>query len=155
MSPTISQRIQQTGYGCSRPNKTGCHLWRWGYRGGWHQLPTTYSPRFLLLVKAHALHEHSGSPYHTCVHCKELLTAAPRRAGTSISVSLSGQPLSRPVRILDLVVRYTTNNLIRRRLIFRRRNFGRKIIPEIIFYPVLASVFQGYSRPKGRLSTCY
>ena len=82
-------------------------------------LPTTYSPSYLHLKKAHAVHEHGGSPYHTCVHCKGFAPAAPRRAGTSISVSLSGLPLSWPVRIFGLVVRYTANNLIRRRPILR------------------------------------
>ena len=78
-------------------------------------LPTTYSPNCLRLAKAHAMHEHLGSPYHTCVHCKGFAPAAPRRAGTSISVSLSGLPLSWPVRIFGLVGHYPTNNLIRRR----------------------------------------
>ncbi len=78
-------------------------------------LPTTYSPSYLHLAKAYALHKHWGFPYHTCVHCKGFAPAAPRRAGTSISVSLSGLPLSWPVRIFGLVVHYTANNLIRRR----------------------------------------
>ena len=118
-------------------------------------LPTTYSPRSLLLAKAHAIHEHSGSPYHTCVHCKGFVAAAPRRARTSISVSFSGQPLSWPLPVLGLVGIYPANNLMGRRLIFRRRDFQEKNIPVSIPYPVLASVSQGYSRPKGRLSTCY
>jgi hypothetical protein len=83
-------------------------------------LPTTYSPSYLHLAKAHDLHEHWGFPYHTFVHCKGFAPAAPRRAGTSISVSLSGLPLSRPVRIFDLVGHYPANNLIRRCPIFRR-----------------------------------
>ncbi len=37
LSETISQEIYKTGYGCFRPNKRDSHLWRWGYRGGWHQ----------------------------------------------------------------------------------------------------------------------
>ncbi len=37
LSPMISQRIYQSGYGRFRPNKCGCHLWRWCYRGCWHQ----------------------------------------------------------------------------------------------------------------------
>ncbi len=78
-------------------------------------LPTTYSPSYLHLAKAQAMLEHGGSPYHTCVHCKVFVPAAPRGAGTSISVSLSGLPLSWPVRIFGLVVHYTANNLIRRR----------------------------------------
>ncbi len=92
-------------------------------------LPTTYSPSYLHLAKAHALHEHWGFPYHTCVHCKGFAPAAPRRAGTSISVSLSGLPLSRPVQIFGLVVHYTANNLICRRPIlwheFRRTHHSR------------------------------
>lgn len=66
------------------------------------------------------LHEHVGSPYHTFVHCKGFAPAAPRRAGTSISVSLSGLPLSWPVPIIGLVGRYPTNDLIDRRLILKR-----------------------------------
>ena len=37
LSLTISQSIYKTGYGRFRPNKSGCHSWRWCYRGGWHQ----------------------------------------------------------------------------------------------------------------------
>ncbi len=83
-------------------------------------LPTPYSLRDLILTKAHAKHGHVESPYHTCVHCKGFAPAAPRRAGTSISVSLSGLPLSRPVRIFALVGLYPTNKLIRRQLILQR-----------------------------------
>ncbi len=88
-------------------------------------LPTTYSKSYLHLTKAQAMLEHEGSPYHTCVHCKGFVPAAPRRAGTSISVSLSGLPLSWPVQIFGLVVRYTANNLICRRPILRHE-FERK-----------------------------
>ncbi len=92
-------------------------------------LPTTYSPSYLHLAKAHAVREHWGFPYHTCVHCKGFAPAAPRRAGTSISVSLSGLPLSRPVLIFGLVVHYTANYLISRRPIlwheFRRTHHSR------------------------------
>ncbi len=94
--------------------------------------PTTYSTSYLHSTKAHAVHEHGGSPYHTCVHCKGFAAAAPRRAGTSISVSLSGLPLSWPVRIIGLVVRYTANYLIRRRPILWhkfRRNLYCKMVP--------------------------
>ncbi len=79
--------------------------------------PTTYSPSGFNLAKAHTLYEHSEFPYHTFVHCKGFAPAAPRRAGTSISVSLSGLPLPRPVWIAGLVGHYPTNNLIHRSLI--------------------------------------
>ena len=118
-------------------------------------LPTTYSPRYLLLAKAYALHKHSGFPYHTFVHCKVFATAAPRRARTSISVSFSGQPLSWPLPVLGLVGLYPANYLMGRRPIFRRRSFKEMDIPVPFPCPVLASVSQGYSRPKVRLSTCY
>ena len=80
-------------------------------------LPTTYSPSYLHLTKAHALHEHWEFPYRTSVQCKVFAPAAPRRAGGSISVPLSGLPLSRPVLIVGLVVLYTANYLISRQLI--------------------------------------
>ncbi len=79
--------------------------------------PTTYSPRYLLLAKAYAIHKHLGFPYHTFVHCKGFAPAAPRRARVGVSVPFSGLPLSRPVLILGLVSRYLSNNLISRRLI--------------------------------------
>ena len=34
--------------------------------------------------------KHSDSNYHACAHCKLFLTAAPRRAGNSVSDFLSG-----------------------------------------------------------------
>ena len=37
LSSTISQEMHQTGYERFRPNNRDDHLWRWGYRGGWHQ----------------------------------------------------------------------------------------------------------------------
>ncbi len=93
--------------------------------------PTTYSPTNFELAKAHTMYEHFESPYHTFVHCKGFAPAAPRGAGTSISVSLSGLPLPRPVRISDLVGLYPTNNLIRRSLIIRP--YVSRIIPSRIY----------------------
>ena len=90
--------------------------------------------------------EHLGFPYHTCVHCKGFAPAAPRGAGTSISVSLSGLPLSWPVPIAGLVVHYTTNYLIGRRLILRLE-FGEKDIPVPFLYQGLATVSRSYPRP--------
>ena len=95
------------------------------------------------MAKAQAMLEHLGSPYHTCVHCKGFAPAAPRRAGTSISVSLSGLPLSWPVPIFGLVVRYTANSLIGRRLILRLE-FGEYYIPVCIPYQVLTTVSRRY-----------
>src|SRR3989344_1243236 len=82
-------------------------------------LPTTYSPRYLLLAKAQAVPEHSEFPCHACAHCKVFATAAPRRARVSVSVPFSRLPLSRPPPIIGLVVLYTANNLIGRQLTLR------------------------------------
>ena len=79
-----------------------------------------------LFVKLFALDKslpngkHWGFPYHTYVHCKGFLAAAPLRARTRISVSFSGLGLSSPLLISGLVSRYLTNSLISRRLILQR-----------------------------------
>ena len=124
LSKTISQGIFQTGYGRFRPNKRGSHLWRWGYRGGWHQSCPPLIPRDFHSREKHRINPgHSESPRHAFAHCEVFATAAPLRARTSISVSFSGQPLSRPLRVLGLVSHYLTNYLMRRRPIVKRRSF--------------------------------
>ena len=87
--------------------------------------PTTYSHRYLPYAKAHTLYEHLEFPYHTLVHCKGFAPAAPRRAGVSVSVPLSGLPLSRPRQIVALVGLYPTNKLICRHLILCRNLSGK------------------------------
>ena len=43
----ISQETYMTSYGCFRPNKKGCDLNCWYYRGGWHQsFPVLILPHF-------------------------------------------------------------------------------------------------------------
>ncbi len=119
LGPTISQRIYITGYERFRPNKSGPHSWRWGYRGCWHQScpplirQDIYSWQKLNIVK------HLESPYHTFVHCKGFAPAAPRRARSSVSVTFSGLPLSWPLLIVGLVGRYPANYLISRQLILK------------------------------------
>ena len=80
-------------------------------------LPTTYSPRYLHLAKAHLKGKHWGYPYHACAHCKGSAPAAPLRARVLISVPFSGLGLSSPLLIIGLVSRYLTKSLISRRLI--------------------------------------
>ncbi len=146
LSLSISQKTYRTCYGRFRPNKRDCHLGRWCYRGGWHQsYPPLIRQAFYTWQKPNNV-EHLGSPYHTFVHCKGFAPAAPRRAGTSISVSLSGLPLSWPVWIFGLVVHYTANSLIHRRPILWHK-FKEKIIPDIIPYQVLPSLSRDYPRP--------
>ncbi len=143
LSLPISQKIYRTCYGRFRPNNRDCHSGRWCYRGGWHQsYPPLIRQAFYTWQKP-INDKHLGSPYHTCVHCKGFAPAAPRRAGTSISVSLSGLPLSWPVRILGLVVHYTANSLIRRRPILWHE-FQKRPIPGLIPYQVLPSLSRGY-----------
>ncbi len=110
-------------------------------------LPTTYSPSFLDLTKAHVKHKHVESPYHACAHCKGFATAAPRRARSLVSVTFSRLKLSSPLQIFGLVVRYTTNSLICRQLILGRRSFQIFHIPVEISYRILSSVSRSYLPP--------
>ncbi len=84
-------------------------------------LPPIYSKSFLHLIKANGFHLHLDYPYHSFLHCKGFSPAAPRKARDLISVPFSGLLLPQPVQIIGLVGLYPTNNLIRHRLIFRRR----------------------------------
>ncbi len=113
-------------------------------------LPTTYSPRSLILTKANTKYWHLEFPYHTFVHCKVFAPAAPRRARTSISVSFSGLPLSRPLRIFGLVGRYPANNLIRRRLILWRY-LSEKNLSRIILLSSLNLSFPRVFQTKGQI----
>ena len=82
---------------------------------------------------------HLKFPYHTFVHCKVFLTAAPRRARDLFSVPFSGLPLSRPVWILGLVGLYPANSLIHRRLMLKRtysqksKSFNKKTFQYFLF----------------------
>ncbi len=113
-------------------------------------LPTTYSPRFLLLAKAYVKHKHSGFPHHTCVQCGVFAPAAPRRARTSISVSFSGLPLSGPLRIFGLVSLYLTNYLIRRQLILQHC-FSEKTHSRDYFPSGFSLSFPRLSQTKGQI----
>ena len=68
---------------------------------------------------------HSVSPYRTGVQCKGFAPAAPRRARTLVSESVSGFLLSQPVPIIGTVGRYPTVYLIGRSRILRRRSVSR------------------------------
>ncbi len=144
LSLPISQMIYLTGYERFKPNK-GMPLVALGLpRLLAPVLPTTYSPRYLLLTKAYTKYRHSGSPYHTFVHCKGSAPAAPRRARASISVPFSGLGLSSPRRIAVLVGHYPTNKLIRRRPILKHRFSGK--------YPSRTFSLSGFTLSFPRLS---
>ncbi len=87
--------------------------------------------------------KHLGFPSHAFAHWRVFAPAAPRGAGTCISVSLWRLPLSRPLLIFGLVVRYTANNLISRRLILELK-FKEAVVPESLPYQVFVSVFRAY-----------
>ena len=143
LSLPISQKIYRTCYERFRPNNRDSRLGRWGYRGGWHQSCPPLIRQAIYTWQKPNYVEHLGSPSHTFVHWKVFAPAAPRGAGTSISVSLSGLPLSWPVRIFGLVVHYTANYLIRRRPILRHE-FKESSFPGIIPYQVLPSLSRSY-----------
>ena len=89
----ISQETYKTSYGCFRPNKCGCDLDCWDYRGGWHQsCPVLILLPFYIRQKFFQMEKHSGSLCHACAHCKKSPPAAPRRARTSVSESFLGLP---------------------------------------------------------------
>ena len=117
-------------------------------------LPTTYSPSFFHSAKAllFLTREHPESPCRACAHCKGFAPAAPRRAWTHVSESISGLPLSWPVPIIGLVGRYPTNNLIGHSPILR---FSDRLFPEHLSYPPLSSVSRDYGGPEGRLTMYY
>ncbi len=86
---------------------------------------------------------HAASLRHTFVHCGRFSTAATRRCLASVSVPMVGARLSPPLRVIALVVHYTTNKLIRSRPIRKRKNFP----PER--YRVLIHLSMGYPRLSG------
>ena len=101
LSCQISQKTYQAGYGPFRPNNSGHHSNRRCYRGGWHRSCPVLAVRCILRIwTADTRYRHSRSPYHTFVHCKGFAPAAPRRAWTRVSESISGLLLSQPVPVV-------------------------------------------------------
>lgn len=100
---------------------------------------------------------HAALLRQTCVHCGRFPTAASRRSLGRVSVPVWPITLSGRLRIVALVGRYPTNQLMRRRPIHQRQpkppfNFPTCVEKD---YPVLATVSRGYPRLMGRLPTCY
>ena len=121
MSVWIYPETCQTGYGRFRPNKSDHHSSCRCYRGGWHRsYPALIPGAFYTPEKPLPKQGHLGSPRHAFAHCGVFAPAAPRRAWTHVSESISRLLLSQPVPILSLVGRYPTNYLIGRRLILGR-----------------------------------
>ena len=82
--------------------------------------------KLLTLNKSLPEGKHFEFPYHTFVHCKVFVAAAPLRARALISVPFSGLGLSSPLRIRGLVSHYLANYLIRHRLILQHCFSGKK-----------------------------
>ena len=116
----ISQRTYMPGYGPFRPNNRAHHLGRRYYRGGWQRSCPPLIPPAIYTGEKPPRGRHWEYPPHACAHWEGFAPAAPRRAWTRVSVSISGLPLSGPVRIVGLVGRYPTNYLIRRSPILGR-----------------------------------
>ena len=81
-----------------------------------YPLTVVYTPRGFV--------PHAASLRHTFVHCGRFVTAAPRRSLGSVSVPMWPANLSVRLRVIALVGRYPTNQLIRNRLLPDRRTFG-------------------------------
>ena len=115
LSLAILQETYDASYGRFRPNKSGRHSERRDYRGGWHRsCPLLIRHTFYVWQKFPLKREHSNSLCHPFGHCRSFAPAAPRRARVCVSGPFWGLPLTRPLPITGLVVRYTTNYLIGR-----------------------------------------
>ena len=79
---------------------------------------------------------HAASLRHTFVHCGRFVTAAPRRSLGSVSVPMRPANLSVRLRVVALVSRYLTNQLIRCRPRPDRRTFEHNQMPDrgLIWY---------------------
>ena len=82
-----------------------------------------YNPKAFIL--------HAASLGQACAHCRRFSTAASRRSLGSVSVPVCRATLARPVGIKGLVGRYPANNLIPRRPVPRRQDFGPMRMPAL------------------------
>ncbi len=100
---------------------------------------------------------HAALLRQTCVHCGRFPTAASRRSLGRVSVPVWPFTLSGRLRIVALVSRYLTNQLMRRRPIHKQEiaPFFLKSTGVVSIYPVLAHVSVSYPKLTGRLPTCY
>src|SRR5215204_1397300 len=73
---------------------------------------------------------HAASLRHTFVHCGRFVTAAPRRSLGSVSVPMWPANLSVRLRVVALVSRYLTNQLIRNRPLLQRFPFESPWMPK-------------------------
>ena len=104
-----------------------------------YELRTRTSSPLTAVYNPRAFIPHAASLGQACAHCRRFSTAATRRCLGSISVPVVGVMLSHPLRIVALVSRYLTNQLIRSRPLLRwNHTFALETITlrEIIgYYP--------------------
>ncbi len=74
-----------------------------------------------MLYNPQAFFTHAALLDQACAHCPIFPTAASRRSLGRVSVPVWLIVLSDQLRIVALVGRYSTNKLIRRRLIYQRK----------------------------------
>ena len=123
-------------------------------------LTVPYSSHSTELYNPKAFITHAASLRQAFAHCARFPTAASRRSLDRVSVPVWLFILSDQLPVLALVVRYTTNKLMGRRLILKHEaseevlRFGHS--PEGWWsYAVLASLSGSYPPLEGRLPTCY
>ncbi len=87
-------------------------------------MPEVLVPGFSFLIKVlynpQAFFTHAALLHQACAHCAIFPTAASRRSLGRVSVPVWLIILSDQLRIVGLVGRYPTNNLIRRGPLHRR-----------------------------------
>ncbi len=103
---------------------------------------------------------HAASLRQAFAHCARFPTAASRRSLDRVSVPVWLSILSDQLPVLALVVFYTTNKLMGRRLIPKRELQLRGPLwpqnpKDLWSYAVLALLSEGYPPLGGRLPTCY
>lgn len=110
-------------------------------------LKGVYNPKAFI---PHAASLHQGFP-----HCAIFPTAASRRSLGRVSVPVWPVALSGRLPVKALVGHHPTNKLIGREPIpHQKKPFHTKPC-DLMSYPVLATVSNGYPEEGGRLLTCY
>ena len=132
------------------------------YRGCWHVVSRSLFYRYCLcssLSKAvynpKTFFLHAASLRQSFLHCAIFPTAASRRSLGRISVPMWPFNLSVRLLIVDLVGRYPTNYLIRRKPIYQRIAPFPFATCVAKAYAVLAVISNCCSPLIGRLLTCY
>ena len=129
--PQLSQGISQPTclpvYAPFTPNKSGQRSLPTYYRGCWHVVSRSLFYRYCLVSSLSKMvynpktfFLYAASLRQSFLHCAIFPTAASRRSLGRISVPMWPFNLSVRLLIVDLVGRYPTNYLIRRKPIYQR-----------------------------------